>query len=92
MNKIIVAIDFSECSINAFRHALSIAEHCSGELILLWVEKASTEKEKYVDKSKDPTKDVQLAFEDLITRFQPEHPGVKISWKIRKGKIARKTE
>ncbi|MEI7499610.1 MAG: universal stress protein [Bacteroidota bacterium] len=87
MNKIIVALDFSECSINAFLHALSIAEHCNGELILIWVEKATTEKEKYVDKSKDPSKDVQLAFENLIAKYQPEYPDLKISWKIRKGKI-----
>ena len=87
MNKIIVAIDFSECSINAFLHSLSIAEHCNGELILLWVQKAANEKEKYEDKSSDPSKDVKKAFEDLIAKFQPDHPGVKISWKIRKGKI-----
>ena len=87
MNKIIVAIDFSDCSINAFLHALSIAENCGGELVLLWVEKASAEKDKYTDKSKDPSKDVAAAFEDLISKYQPERPEVPISWKIRKGKI-----
>jgi nucleotide-binding universal stress UspA family protein len=87
MSKIVVAIDFSECSINAFLHALSIAEHCNAELILLWVEKASNEKEKYQDKPLDPAKDVKDAFEDLISKYQPGHPKVKISWKIRKGKI-----
>ena len=87
MNKIVVAIDFSECSINAFLHALSIAENCDGELILLWVDKATSEKEKFVDKSKDSSSDVQTAFEDMIAKYQPEHPKVKISWKIRKGKI-----
>ena len=87
MNKIVVAIDFSECSINAFLHAMSIAEHCDAELILLWVEKTTTEKEKYVDHPKNVTNDVQAAFEDLIAQYQPQNPTVKISWKIRKGKI-----
>jgi nucleotide-binding universal stress UspA family protein len=87
MNKIVVAIDFSDCSINAFAHALSIAEHCNGELTLVWVEKSANEKEKFVDKSTNASQDVQNAFNDLISRFQPEHPDVKISWKIRKGKI-----
>ncbi len=87
MNKIIVAIDFSDCSINAFFHALSIAEHCDGELVLLWVAKGAGEKEKYVEGLKDASKDVQNAFEDLISKYQPEHPSVKISWKIRNGKI-----
>ncbi len=87
MKKIIVAIDFSDCSINAFIHALSMADHCNGELILVWVEKSSGEKEKFVDKVKDASKDVKAAFEDLIAKYQPEYPDVKISWKIRKGKI-----
>jgi nucleotide-binding universal stress UspA family protein len=87
MNKIVVAIDFSECSINAFLHSLSIAEHCNGELLLLWVEKLSGDKEKYQEKPAEPSVNVQKAFEDLIAKYQPEHPGVKINWKIRKGKI-----
>jgi nucleotide-binding universal stress UspA family protein len=87
MNKIVVAIDFSECSINAFLHSLSIADHCNGELILLWVQKAATEKEQYEDKSPDFSNDVAKAFEELIAKYQPDHPGVKISWKIRIGKI-----
>ena len=87
MNKIVVAIDFSECSINAFLHSLSIAEHCHGELVLLWVQKATADKEKYEDKPLDLSKDVQKAFEELIAKYHPEHPGVSITWKIRKGKI-----
>jgi nucleotide-binding universal stress UspA family protein len=87
MNKIVVAVDFSECSINAFHHALSIATYCDGELILLWVEKVSAEKEKAVNMLKDPIKEVKPAFEKLIASYQPEYPYVKISWKIRKGKI-----
>jgi nucleotide-binding universal stress UspA family protein len=87
MNKIVVAIDFTECSINAFQHALSIAEYCHGELILLWVEKAVNEKDKLGIKAPDASAEVEKAFENLISRYQPEHPGVKISWKIRKGKI-----
>jgi nucleotide-binding universal stress UspA family protein len=87
MNKIVVAIDFSECSINAFLHSLSIAEHCHGELVLLWVQKATADKEQYQDKPLDLSRDVQKAFEELIAKYHPEHPGVSITWKIRKGKI-----
>jgi nucleotide-binding universal stress UspA family protein len=87
MNKIVVAIDFSDCSINAFLHALSIADHCNGELILVWVQKSAGDKEKFVEKTKDVTSDVKVAFEDLIAKYQPEHPKVKITWKIRTGKV-----
>ncbi|MEI7896712.1 MAG: universal stress protein [bacterium] len=87
MNKIVVAIDFSECSINAFLHSLSIAEHCNGELILLWVDKASGDKDKFSDKTYRSAANVQKAFEEMIAKYQPEHPAVQMSWKIRKGKI-----
>ena len=87
MNKIVVAIDFSDCSINALLHALSIAENCNGELILVWVQKAASEKEKFIDKVKDVTSDVAAAFSDLIAKYQPNYPDVRISWKIRTGKV-----
>ncbi|MCK9218851.1 MAG: universal stress protein [Bacteroidales bacterium] len=87
MNKIIVAIDFSDCSINAFLHAISIAQHCQSDLILVWVDKSVDEKEKYIDRKKDPSQDVQKAFEELIAKYQPELPEGKISFVIRHGKV-----
>ena len=86
-NKIVVAIDFSECSINAFLHSLAIAERSKSELILVWVEKTGNEAEKNVDKHIDHAKDAKAAFEILISKYQRRHPWTKISWKIRKGKI-----
>ena len=87
MNKIVVAIDFSECSINAFLHSLAIAGRCKSELILVWVETKANETEKNVDKSVKHPKDAQAAFESLMAKYKYRHPGIKISWKIRKGKI-----
>ncbi|MCK9421661.1 MAG: universal stress protein [Bacteroidales bacterium] len=87
MSKIVVALDFSDCSINAFLHALSIAQHCGSDMILVWVEKTMAEKEKYTDKPKDPFAEVQKAFEELIAKYQPELPDGKITFSIRRGKI-----
>lgn len=87
MDKIVVAIDFSECSINAFLHSLAIAEHCKSELILVWVEKPANETEKNVDKPIDHPKDAEIAFQSLMAKYQHRYPWIKISWKIRKGKI-----
>jgi nucleotide-binding universal stress UspA family protein len=86
MSKIIVAIDFSECSINAFLHALSIAQHCSNDLILIWVEKPSSEKDKFEKQAGDPSREVKKQFEELILKYQPELKG-KISYKLRKGTV-----
>jgi nucleotide-binding universal stress UspA family protein len=86
MNRIIVAIDFSECSINAFIHALSIAQKCHSDLLLVWVRKSPTEKDKFDDPN-DPSKEVIAQFEELIRKHQPSLPNNKIDYKIRTGKV-----
>jgi nucleotide-binding universal stress UspA family protein len=86
MNNIVVAIDFSKSSINAFLHALSIAQKCNADLDLIWVRKSAEEKDRF-DTGGDPTKEVQVQFTDLISKYQPELSGNKISYKIRTGKV-----
>jgi nucleotide-binding universal stress UspA family protein len=86
MSTIVVAIDFSESSINAFLHALSIAQVCKTDLDLLWVRKSAEEKDKF-DTGGDPTKEVQVQFEGLIAKYQPDLRENKISYKIRTGKV-----
>ncbi|MFC2102404.1 universal stress protein [Bacteroidota bacterium] len=87
MGKIITAIDFSDCSINAFKHALSIAKACNCELILVWVGTPTSQHEKYEKLKEDPKEDIKKRFEDLIAKHKPQFPGGKISFKIRKGKV-----
>jgi nucleotide-binding universal stress UspA family protein len=87
MSNIIVAIDFSDCSINAFLHALSIAKHCSKDLLLVWVEKPSSEKDKFEKQAGDPSKEVKKQFEELISKYQSELPGNKITYKLRTGTV-----
>ena len=87
MSKILVSIDFSDCSINAFVHALSIAKHCSSDLLLVWVEKPSSEKDKFEKQAGEPARDVKKQFEEMILKYQPELPGNKITYKLRTGTI-----
>jgi nucleotide-binding universal stress UspA family protein len=86
MKKIVVATDFSECSINAFVHALSIAQKTFCDLILVWVDKPAADKDKFLDKE-SLTLDVKKQFEEMIAKYQPELPKNKIIYKIRKGKV-----
>ena len=87
MSKVLVAIDFSDCSINAFVHALSIAQHCSSDLLLVWVEKPSSEKDKFEKLAGEPSRDVKNQFEEMITKYQPELQGNKITYKLRTGTV-----
>ena len=87
MSKIIVAVDFSDCSINAFFHALSIAQHCSNDILLVWVQKPPSEKDKFEKLTGDPTKEVKIQFEEMIGKYQAELPHNKITYKLRKGTV-----
>jgi len=87
MNKIISAIDFSDCSINAFKHALSMAQKCASDLVLVWVGKPASQKEKYEKTKEDPIAEVKRLFEEMIQKYQPQLSGNKITYKLRKGKI-----
>ncbi len=87
MSKIIVAVDFLEASINAFLHALSIAKTCKQDLLLVYVDKPTSEGEKFGEKNKDVAKDAKNAFEEMIPKYKAELPENKITYKIRKGKV-----
>ncbi len=86
MNTILVAIDFSESSLNAFKHGLSIAQKCNTDIMLVWVQKSESEKDK-LDMNVDRTKEARTRFEEMISQHQQELPKNKISFTIRTGKV-----
>ncbi|MCX6284613.1 MAG: universal stress protein [Bacteroidetes bacterium] len=87
MHRIVVAIDFSDCSLNAFLHALSISQNSRSEMLLVWVSKAAGQTDKFGEIPKDESKKVEKEFEELIEKYQPELKGSKITYKIRTGKV-----
>jgi nucleotide-binding universal stress UspA family protein len=87
MSKIVVAIDFSDCSINAFLHALSISQRCNKDMTLVWVQKPETDTDKFEGQSASQKIEVEKQFGELIARYQPELPKNKITYKIRTGKV-----
>lgn len=97
--KIVVAIDFSQGSIHAFRYAILIANKIDADITMLWVEKAETS-DMFLPKSKkDGQKDIiKQKFEELVDRYKNGNlPGGKkfkgelmqghLEYKIRKGKV-----
>ncbi len=87
MSTIIVAIDFSECSINALIHAVSIARIGNQDIRLVWVGKPEAQKERFVDAQNDPTREVKKKLEELVSQYQPQVGENKITYVIRKGKV-----
>ena len=88
MKTIVVAIDFSDCSINALEHALSIARNAKKNILMVWVNKDPKLKDKFEENGKDVSREVIKQFDELIKKYKDDLPeGCKITYKIRTGKV-----
>lgn len=90
MSNIIAAIDFSDCSINALEHAVSIASKGILDVHMVWVNNPSVTKTTiYSDKSSDLIEDVKKQFVQLIDKYKARLPESQIDYVIREGKVYR---
>jgi len=90
MANIIAAIDFSDCSVNALVHAVSIAGPGALDVHMIWVNNPSITKTTiYSEASADLIDGIRKQFVTLIERFQPLLPDSKIDFVIREGKVYR---
>jgi len=87
MKKILVAIDFLDCSINALAHAASIANKASADVELIWVNKPDNSKEIFQMDADSMISEVEKRFKKLIEEYSPKMGSGKMSYKIREGKI-----
>lgn len=84
-SKIIVGIDFSECSLNALAHAVNIAEKSDLRVVMIWVNKFS--EEKVLNHSNDLLlSGAKMHFEKLIEKYKPVI-GDRISYVIKEGNV-----
>ncbi len=86
MKKILVGIDFLDCSINALIHAISIANIAKSDIILLWVNRPEYNKEVFLFEPDKLQLVVKEKFQELIDKYQPTLDG-KMTYKIREGKV-----
>lgn len=88
MNKLILTgIDFSDCSINALEHAVSIAAKANADLTMVWVNRPVSGKEIYQINQEDIVSEAIKRFEQLVKKYQPLLPEGKINFLVRKGKV-----
>ena len=88
MNKtIVIGIDFSDCSINALEHAITIARKAKSKITMVWVDHLDYSKEIFSVEPKDLINEVKKRFDDLIKEHEPQLIGHKMEYIIRKGKI-----
>lgn len=87
MRPIVVGVDFSDCSINALEHAISIANRAEIDVQMLWVKKQDESLPEYFRSDKDPVVVVDEHFQRLIDKYQPEFKTGKLLFTIREGKV-----
>jgi len=90
MANIIAAIDFSDCSVNALEHAISIASRGALDVHMIWVNNPSITKTTiYSDTSAELIDEIRKQFGNLVEKYSPQLPDSKIDFVIREGKIYR---
>lgn len=88
MNKtIVVGIDFSDCSINALEHAITIAQKARSGISMVWVNHLDYSKEIFAVEPKQLIKEVEERCEELIKKHKSQLHGQPIDYLIRKGKV-----
>jgi nucleotide-binding universal stress UspA family protein len=89
MNKnIIVGIDFSDCSMNAFEHALTIAEKANADITMVWANHLDYSKEIFSVEPENLIPEVENRFNNIIEKYAGElGKNNKIDYYIGKGKV-----
>jgi nucleotide-binding universal stress UspA family protein len=88
MQPIIVAIDFSNTSIHCIEYAIPIANKAKSDIILVWVDKVTAQESVYPDTSNQNRNEAKKRFDELLKQYGKKiGKGLKIEYKLRKGKV-----
>lgn len=88
MKNIVVALDFSDCSVNALEHAVTIAQKGNYDINLVWVNNPTfTKITLSSDKAEEMLSEVKSQFDKLITKYSKLLPNNSIFYNIREGKV-----
>jgi nucleotide-binding universal stress UspA family protein len=81
MKKILVAIDFSECSINALEHAITIANKAEAGIEMIFVIKPDSSRDMFSEGPQTLSVMVQDKFDELTEKYQPKKSLKKLTGK-----------
>ena len=87
MKQIIVAIDFSKCSLHALEYAIQLANKINSNILLVWVDNTRSDESVYTSPLDSSRKEVNENFEEIIEKYSPSLDKGEITYKIRKGKV-----
>ncbi len=87
IKKILVGIDFSDCSINALEHAITIAQKASCGITMVWVNHLDYSKEIFSVEPKDLKTEVEKRFNEIVKKYKSKLGRETLDYQIRKGKV-----
>jgi nucleotide-binding universal stress UspA family protein len=87
MKKILVAVDFSECSVNALEHAITIANKAEADIEMIFVIKPDSSRDMFTEGPQTLSAMVKDKFDELIERFHHRMGKNKLGYIIREGKV-----
>ncbi|MBE0649467.1 MAG: universal stress protein [Bacteroidales bacterium] len=85
--RIVVGIDFSECSLNALEHAVSIAKHAKAGISMVWANHLDYSKEIFASEPESLQDEVKRRFMALVKKYDPVLKETGIDFYIEKGKV-----
>ena len=85
--KILIGIDFSDCSLNALEHAITIAQRSSSGITMVWVNHLDYSKEIFSVEPKDLLDEVEEKFKEIIKKYKSKLGREELNYQIRKGKV-----
>jgi len=85
--KIVVGVDFSDCSLNALEHAVIIAQKATAGLVMVWVNHLDYSKEIFSLEPENLQSEVARRFEELIRKYEPSLKAGQLSYRIESGKV-----
>jgi nucleotide-binding universal stress UspA family protein len=85
--KIVVGVDFSDCSLNALEHAVIIAQKSSSDLVMVWVNHLDYSKEIFALEPENLQQEVIRRFEEIIQQHRSSLKEGQLSYRIASGKV-----
>src|ERR1035437_7819718 len=88
MKSFLVAVDFSNCSVNALMHAAQLAYLTNSRIEMIWVNNPQKTK-VYVAESESTglINEMNVQFKHLADELLAKYPGLKVDYLIREGKV-----
>jgi len=84
--QILVAIDFSKCSIKALEFAICIANELTADVMMVHVDKVQSSESLYNKRGNEHQGKMVATLEKLVKKYQPSLKGT-LEYVIRKGKV-----